>query len=219
MLEFNNVSRTFRGPEGTVSAVKDASFTVSPGELVVVQGASGSGKTTLLLMSGGLLKPSSGTVIVDGQNPYDLNPNRRSRMRAEKIGFVFQQFYLIPYLNVKDNILAPAGAASAGSDIKARASELISRFKLEHRARHMPSQLSTGERQRTALARALLNRPGIILADEPTGNLDEENAGIVLKYLSSCVDEGGAVLLVSHDVRTSKYATHVLSMDGGQIVG
>lgn len=218
MLEFNNVSRTFRGPEGVVSAVEKASFTVKAGELVVVQGASGSGKTTLLLMSGGLLKPSSGNVLIDEQNPYELNPNRRSRLRAEKIGFVFQQFYLIPYLNVRDNILAPAGAANTRTDIKSRAAELIQRFKLEHRARHMPSQLSTGERQRTALARALLNQPSIILADEPTGNLDEKNAEIVLSYLTASVKEGGAVLLVSHDARTTEYATRVLSMDGGRIV-
>ena len=218
MLSVRNVSKSYPRRRGSVRALDDVSLDVGAGELVVVHGPSGCGKTTLLLAAGGLLAPDAGQVNVDGQSPYQLGPDARAAFRATTIGFVFQQFYLIPYLNVRDNILAPAGAANIRTDIKSRAAELIQRFKLEHRARHMPSQLSTGERQRTALARALLNQPSIILADEPTGNLDEKNAEIVLSYLTASVKEGGAVLLVSHDARTTEYATRVLSMDGGRIV-
>lgn len=217
MLKFNNVTRLFQGPEGDVRAVQSVSFAVVPGELVAVQGPSGSGKTTLLLMAGGLLRPSEGNISVDGQNPYSLSANRRSMLRAEKIGFVFQQFHLIPYLTVQDNILAPSGACPR-PDARARVTDLMRHFKLEHRVNHVPSQLSTGERQRTALARALLNRPGILLADEPTGNLDDKNAEIVLNHLHEFAVDGGAVLLVSHDVRVAKCASRTLLMEEGRMV-
>ena len=169
-------------------------------------------------MAGALLKPTEGTVSVGGQNPYTLSPNQRSTLRAKQIGFVFQQFHLIPYLTVRSNILSPAGA-SHQTDARSRADELIRRFGLEHRIKHVPAELSTGERQRTALARALLNRPGIILADEPTGNLDEKNAEIVLKYLSEFTNNGGAVLLVTHDARAAAYAHRSMQMRDGCITG
>jgi ABC-type lipoprotein export system ATPase subunit len=167
-------------------------------------------------MAGGLLKPSGGAVLLDGQDPYALRPNQRSALRAEKIGFVFQQFHLIPYLTVLDNILSPSGAHRQ-PDARVRAAELIEHFKLEHRIKHVPAQLSTGERQRTALARALLNRPRIILADEPTGNLDETNAEIVLNYLTEFVKNGGAVLLATHDIRISTFANRILHMEAGRL--
>lgn len=217
MLTFEKVTKVFRGPEGDVCAVKNISLSVNQGELVAVQGSSGSGKTTLLLMAGGLLKPSEGTLSVAGQDPYALTPDQRSALRARKIGFVFQQFHLIPYLTVRDNVLSPSGAHHL-ADAKQRAAELIQHFKLEHRLEHVPAQLSTGERQRTALARALLNRPDIILADEPTGNLDEKNAEIVLKYLREFAGDGGAVLLVTHDVRMTTFANRILHMEAGEIV-
>jgi putative ABC transport system ATP-binding protein len=217
MLKFNNVTRLFQGPEGAIRAVQKASFTVVPRELVAVQGPSGSGKTTLLLMAGGLLRPSEGTILVDGQDPYSLAAKQRSTLRAEKIGFVFQQFHLIPYLTVQDNILAPSGACPR-LDARTRVMDLMCHFKLEHRINHVPAQLSTGERQRTALARALLNRPGILLADEPTGNLDDRSAEIVLNHLHEFAADGGAVLLVSHDMRVAKYASRTLLMEEGRMV-
>ena len=217
MLKFNNVTRIFQGPQGDVRAVRNASFAVVPGELVAVQGPSGSGKTTLLLMAGGLLRPSQGNILLDGQDPYSLSANRRSVLRAEKIGFVFQQFHLIPYLTVQDNILAPSGAFPR-PDARTRVMDLVRHFKLEHRINHVPAQLSTGERQRTALARALLNRPGMLLADEPTGNLDDKNAETVLSYLHEFAADGGAVLLVSHDMRVAKYASRTLLMEEGRML-
>lgn len=217
MIEFKKVTRSFQCPKDRVQALKDISFSVSPGELVVVQGPSGCGKTTLLLTAAGLLKPDTGEVLINGQNPYRMSPNQRSVLRAEKIGFVFQQFHLVPYLSVLDNVLAPS-VAKPQPNSPERAQQLIQHFKIEDRINHTPSQLSTGERQRTALGRALLNSPEFILADEPTGNLDEENGKIVLGFLSEFVSNGGAVLLVTHDTGISKFAHRSLRLSQGEII-
>ncbi len=217
MLEFDNVSRWFDTTQGQVTALKEVSFSVQPGELLAVRGPSGCGKTTLLLTAGGLLRPSAGKITVAGQDPYKLDPEKRSELRAGMIGFVFQQFNLIPYLTVRQNIMA-ASLAMPGKKAAERAGSLIERFGLGGRADHVPAQLSTGERQRTALARALLNEPKVILADEPTGNLDEDNAQTVFGYLSQYVSDGGCVLLVTHDARAAAHATRTIQMSSGQIV-
>lgn len=214
-LELRDVSKTFRGPRGDVPAVARASFAIAPGEVVAVRGPSGCGKSTLLLMAGTLLRPDSGDVQIDGASAGVLDSAGLTRLRAQKIGFVFQQFHLIPYLTVLENILAP-GVACPGHDTRARAAELLGRFGLEKRADHVPAQLSTGERQRTAMARALLNRPGLILADEPTGNLDEENGRRVLEYLAEFARQGGSVLLVTHDAGVT-IATRTLRMSEGRL--
>lgn len=217
MLKFKNITKWFDGPDGKVTALDEVCLSISPGEFLAVRGPSGCGKTTLLLTAGGLLRPSAGQVSLDGQDPYMLSSEMRSRMRASMIGFVFQQFHLIPYLTVRQNIMAPSLALPSKEAVQ-RTQELVSSFGLDDRAGHVPSQLSTGQRQRTALARALLNKPKIILADEPTGNLDEENADIVFDYLSKYVSEGGCVLLVTHDVRAAAHATKILQMSQGSIV-
>jgi ABC-type lipoprotein export system ATPase subunit len=217
MLEFKNVSRWFNGTQGKVTALNEVSLSVQPGELLAVRGPSGCGKTTLLLIAGGLLSPSSGQIGLDGQDPYELSPEKRNGLRARTIGFVFQQFHLIPYLTVRQNIQV-ASLAVPANEAAERTQELISHFGLDDRAGHVPAQLSTGERQRTALARALLNRPKVILADEPTGNLDEDNARIVLGYLSQYVNDGGCVLLVTHDVRAAEHATRTLQMSKGRLI-
>lgn len=217
MLEFKNISKWFNGTQGKVTALKDVSFSVRPGELLAIRGPSGCGKTTLLLTAGGLLRPSDGQMSLDGQDPYALSPEKRSKLRASTIGFVFQQFHLIPYLTVRQNIMT-ASLAVPLKEATERAQQLISRFGLDDRADHVPSKLSTGERQRTALARALLNEPKLMLADEPTGNLDEDNAQTVLGYLSQYVSDGGCVLLVTHDARAAAHATRSLQMKQGQLV-
>jgi len=217
MLEFKNVSKWFNGAQGKVTALKDISFSVRPGELLAVRGPSGCGKTTLLLTAGGLLRPSDGNMLIDGQDPYALNPEMRSRLRARTIGFVFQQFHLIPYLTVRQNIMT-ASLAAPLKEASERTQKLISHFGLDDRADHVPARLSTGERQRTALARALLNQPKVIMADEPTGNLDEDNAQTVFGYLSQYVGDGGCVLLVTHDDRAAAHATRTLRMSQGQLV-
>ncbi|UCC98005.1 MAG: ATP-binding cassette domain-containing protein, partial [Phycisphaerales bacterium] len=147
---------------------------------------------------------------------YTLGPEQRCRLRARTIGFVFQQFNLIPYLSVRQNILA-ASLALPSEEASERANRLVSHFGLEDRASHVPAQLSTGERQRTALARALMNEPKVILADEPTGNLDEDNAQTVFGYLSRYVNDGGCVLLVTHDARAATHATRSVQMARGSV--
>ena len=217
MLESIKIGMSFDGAEGRVDALSGVSFLLEPGELLAVRGPSGCGKTTLLLIAGGLLSPSSGHMLLDRRDPYELSPERRSGLRAQTIGFVFQQFHLIPYLTVRQNVQVASLAAGADGAAE-RTQELISHFGLDDRADHVPAKLSTGERQRTALARALLNRPKVILADEPTGNLDENNAQTVLGYLGQYVSDGGCVLLVTHDDRAAKHATRTLQMSKGRLI-
>jgi len=216
MLELRQVSKVYPHQDGAVAALQEVSLDVAAGEFVAVRGPSGSGKTTLLLACGALLCPDSGEVRLDGQDPYAVTPNQRALLRARKLGFVFQQFHLVPYLTVRENVLAPSLAAPSGA-AAGRAESLLARFGLLERAGHRPADLSTGERQRVALARALLNEPGLILADEPTGNLDEANAGIVLGHLVAFADAGGAVLLVTHSAEAAQWAQRMVHLEGGNL--
>ncbi len=211
-----NITKLYRGPNGAVRALEGVSLAVRAGEFVSVQGPSGCGKSTLLLAGGGLLACDEGRVLIDGQDPYAMSPNDRARYRARKVGFVFQQFHLVPYLSALDNVLAPT-LAMASADARRRADELIEHFGLSHRMHHTPEELSTGERQRTALARALLHRPGLLLADEPTGNLDGDSARAVLAYLAEFAADGGAVLLVTHDERAAGYAHRIVRLEAGRL--
>ena len=218
VLKISNVSKSYVTKKRTIKALDSASLNLLKGEFVVVRGPSGCGKSTLLLTAGTLLKPDMGDVFIDGNKVYDLNGNARARFRAEHIGFVFQQFHLVPYLTVMDNVLA-ASVAMKSNNLRERATELIEKFGMTERADHVPAELSTGERQRVALARALLNRPKLLLADEPTGNLDSNNAHDVLAYFAEFAKNGGTVLLVTHDERATEYADRCLHMSEGQIVG
>jgi putative ABC transport system ATP-binding protein len=202
-----------------VRAVDGVSFEIARGELVSVTGQSGCGKTTLMLMAGGLMNPDEGEVVLGNHDLYGLSPEMRDRERAVKIGFVFQQFYLVPYMNVIENVLIPTiGSIKYQDSQYDRAEELLARFNLKGRITHKPGELSTGERQRVALARALINRPSILFADEPTGNLDDDNAEVVLKYIADFADEGGAVLLVTHDKRISRQAHRTFRMADGKFL-
>jgi putative ABC transport system ATP-binding protein len=211
-------SKSYTGANGKVDAVCDISLALAPKEFVSLQGPSGCGKTTLLLCAGGLLAPDSGKVFIDQQDVYAMHAEKRASFRAKTLGFVFQQFYLIPYLSVFDNVCAPslALAAAQRKNVRQKAESLIETFKLTHRINHVPAELSTGERQRTALARALLNEPSMILADEPTGNLDSDNAEIVLEHLRDFAASGGAVLLATHDARVARYADRSIRMGRGE---
>ena len=212
LLELAQITKTYRaGQPGEVRALPGFSLSLAAGEFVAVQGPSGCGKTTLLLIAGGLLAPTEGRVLLNRQDPYALSADQRAGFRAAHLGFVFQQFHLVPYLSVLDNVLAPALAASV-PDARDRAEALVAHFGLHSRRLHVPGELSTGERQRTALARALLNRPKLLLADEPTGNLDRENAGIVLDHLVEFARTGGAVLLVSHEEQAIKHADRIVHL-------
>jgi putative ABC transport system ATP-binding protein len=217
ILSIENIIKRFKSPEGTITVLKSIDLKVMSGEITVLNGPSGSGKTTLLLCAGGLLAPDSGEVKLENVSLYNLDINSRTRLRAEKIGFVFQQFHLVPYLSVYDNIRLPELSDMSGKRSRT-VDDLLEEFGLTGRKRHLPYALSTGERQRTALARALYNEPSIICADEPTGNLDDKNAEIVLKHLRSFAENSGCVLLVTHDNRAGAYADRVYRIESGEII-
>lgn len=215
MIELQQVSKTHAGKNRTIHALNSVDFKIAAGEFVVVRGPSGSGKTTFLLTVGGMLRPTSGTVQVDDVDVYRLSVRDRARFRAEKIGFVFQMFHLVTYLSVLENVLLASGVC-AHDDAKREALDWLERFGLTERLGHTPAALSAGERQRTALARAMLNRPKVILADEPTGNLDPENASQVLKILEEYHRSGGTVVMVTHGEAADRHASRVVELrDGG----
>lgn len=216
-MRLDGVAKTYSNNKLEVKAIGGVSLAIEANEAVAIQGPSGCGKTTLLLMCGALLRPTGGAVLVAGVDPYGLSPNERSVFRAQNIGFVFQQFHLVPYLDVLQNVLT-ANVPNRQPDSKLRAEELIEHFGLSLRIHHVPAELSVGERQRVALARALFNKPKLVLADEPTGNLDPENAITVLDALREYADEGGAVLMVTHDPNAAKRAHRIVVMDRGQVV-
>jgi ABC-type lipoprotein export system ATPase subunit len=217
LLELSHVTKVYSRGARTVRALDDLSLRIDAGEFVSLVGPSGCGKTTLLKVAGGLLRPDAGAVTVAGVEPYNLPVEARSRFRGQNIGFVFQQFHLVPYLSVRENILSPV-LAWWRSDVHERADELIARFGLSNRKHHRPGELSTGERQRTALARALLHRPKLLLADEPTGNLDPDNGRLVLDTLRACAQEGAAVLLVTHDALAAEQADRIVPLAQGRTV-
>lgn len=214
-LKLQNIHKSFKAPGGgTVEAVAGASLAVNPGDFCAIYGPSGSGKTTLLVMAGALLSPDGGEVSICGRNPYALGSDSRSKLRATSVGFVFQQFHLMPYLNVLENTLAPtlAGAIEGAEE---RARELLVRFRLAHRMQHISGALSVGEQRRVALARALMRTPPILIADEPTGNLDPENATSILSYLSEFAANGGTVLMATHDPSALQAANKRVEMREG----
>jgi putative ABC transport system ATP-binding protein len=218
MVRFENVTTLHRTRHGEVRSLDRLNLEVRAGEFVVLRGPSGCGKTTLLLTAGGMLRPTSGQVSLQGRDLYALSPRERNRLREQVIGFVFQLFHLLPYLNVHENILLAASPKGSGTTaVRARARDLLKHLGLESREHHRPAALSTGERQRTAIARALLNLPQLILADEPTGNLDPQNAGEVLSQLKGFHAAGGTILLVTHGVSADVHADRVLEMRAGAV--
>ena len=210
--------KTFAGPKGSsVTAVNDMSLEIASGEFVALGGSSGCGKSTILLIAGGLLRPDQGELEIMGTRPYEVDSTRRASIRSQYIGFVFQQFHLVPYLDALDNVLAPTLARSL-PDAEDKAMALLENFGLTERRHHVPSALSVGEQQRVALARALLLEPKLLLADEPTGNLDPENTDSILDHLVAFAKEGGAVLMVTHDDRAASQASRSIRMEKGSIV-
>ncbi|NOY60872.1 MAG: ABC transporter ATP-binding protein [Calditrichaeota bacterium] len=212
MIDLQNVGKIYHANGKKVAALDDLSLRIEKGEFVVIRGPSGSGKTTLLLTIGAMLKPDSGEVAVAGENIYSLKGGERAKFRAANIGFVFQMFHLLPYLTVWENIMVPAL-----ENQKSEAHEILEDLGLAERAHHKPFALSAGERQRTAVARALINHPKVILADEPTGNLDPENASDVIEHLAGFHAQGGTVVVVTHSEQADVYATRIIRMRKGKI--
>lgn len=217
MVILENVVKTYKGPAGPVRALDGISMHVESGEFVVVRGPSGSGKTTLLLIIAGMLRPSEGSVRFNGKDLNQMKGLERERFRAAGVGFVFQMFHLIPYLSVFENVLLAARTEDR-ADAEKRAGELLNGLEMQERIHHRPAELSAGERQRTAIARALLNDPMLLLADEPTGNLDSENAGAVLSYLSEVHEQGRTVILATHESEIEQSAHRVIRLEKGKLI-
>jgi putative ABC transport system ATP-binding protein len=212
LVQVEEISKTYGG----LRALDGVTFDVRAGEWIAIMGPSGSGKTTLINILGGLDRPTSGRAIVDGVNVGDLGERELTRYRAEKIGFVFQGFYLVPYLSAVENVMLAQYFHSTADE--AEAAEALVRVGLGDRLEHLPSQLSGGEQQRVALARALINHPKLILADEPTGNLDEANEQIVLDLLRELHRSGHTILLVTHSPEIGRMADRRIELAHGRLM-
>ena len=217
MISCQSVSKVYPSQSGDVRSLDQFDLEISKGEFLVVRGGSGSGKTTLLLALGGMLRPSSGMIKLKDRDLYGISNAERAQLRSRSIGFVFQMFHLIPYLNVLDNILL-AHPGKQDKAIHDRGRALMSDLGIEHRLSHRPGELSAGERQRAAIGRALLNEPELILADEPTGNLDPDNTAEVFNHLSQFHRAGGTVVVVTHGQAANIFADRVIHLDKGRLV-
>ena len=218
-IEAVDLRKTYRVGKVDVPALRGISFHVEKGEFVSVVGPSGSGKSTLFYLLGGLTRADSGRVVVDGDDFAKLSDAERTRMRKRKIGFVFQKFNLLPTLDARSNIAIAQDIAGRKNGDSAYFNKISDLLGLTKRLHHRPSELSGGEQQRVALARALINQPAIVLADEPTGNLDSKNSGIVLGMLRQTNrDLGQTVLMITHNPEAASYADRIIHMRDGQIV-
>ena len=217
-IQVDNLRRQYGQGEAQVVALNDVSLTIDQGAFVAVMGSSGSGKSTLLHLLGGVDKPDAGRVIIDGTDLYALSETELTVFRRRRIGLIYQFFNLVPELTVEENILLPQlldGKAGDQQQLK----ELLAATGLSDRRRHLPSQLSGGQQQRVAIARALVNRPALVLADEPTGNLDTRNGHEVMQLLRLANrDMGQTLVLITHDERIARQANRVLTIEDGRIV-
>ena len=218
VLQLTGVGKTYCRGDEQVQVLRDFDFVLAAGEFVVVTGPSGAGKSTLLHIAGGLDAPDSGTVAVAGHDVWSMSTGARAAFRRRNLGFVFQFFNLVPMLSAVENVSLPLvldGISARSAD--ARAQELLERVGLGDRARHRPAELSGGQMQRVAVARALVTRPSIILADEPTGNLDSHSSVEVLDLIRSLsVEDGAAVVMVTHDQGAARYGTRELHLVDGR---
>ena len=219
MLKLETVSKSYNHRAGRVAALDGVTLDIDRGDFVSVVGPSGSGKSTLLLVLGGMLSPTEGRVVLEGQSIYDLRPDDRARLRKQKIGFVFQMFNLVPYLSAIENVQVPLFLAGLDQGRhQDRAAALLQRVGLGDRLDHKPSELSVGQLQRVALARTLANDPPVILADEPTGNLDPGTGRQMLAFLREVNDEGRTVVMVTHDPLAAAHAKRTLTLESGKIL-
>ena len=218
MLEVKNVSKVYGGGAAKVVALSDVSLRVNDGDFIAVMGPSGSGKSTLLNIIGGLDYPSSGEVILDGKRIDNLDENALVVVRRGKVAYVFQQYHLLPSLTALENVLLPLIFCGANGGVE-KAMDILRRVGLEKRAGHKPSELSGGEQQRVAIARALVNEPSLILADEPTGNMDRKTGGEILGLFEQLNREGHSIIMVTHDREIARQAKEIVVLQDGQIVG
>ncbi len=213
IIQMEEVTRTFPGP---VVALDRVTLAVQPGEWISVMGASGSGKTTLLNLVGCLDRPTEGRIAIDGTEVRRLTEVQLTELRREKVGLIFQQFHLVPYLTAVENVMLAQYFHSLADEAEAR--EALGRVGLADRLHHLPSQLSGGEQQRVCIARALINQPKILLADEPTGNLDEKNELAVMEIFQRLHQDGHTIVMVTHDPHVGMLADRRIELEHGRIV-
>jgi len=223
LLKASGLKRTFREGGRDLHVLRGVDMSVRRGEMLAILGASGSGKSTLLHLLGGFDRPTAGSVTYDGRDIYAQPMKELDRYRNRKVGFVFQFYHLLPELSAVENVMiaamiAPAPGSLSRSQRKARAMELLQRVGLGERLTHRPAKLSGGERQRVAIARALMNRPDLLLADEPTGNLDRATGASILALLTDLHREGQTLVIVTHDEHVAERADRVLRLDDGRLV-
>jgi ABC-type lipoprotein export system ATPase subunit len=220
MIKVKDLCKSFQRPgEDVLHVLRNVDFNVDAGEFVAIVGASGSGKTTLMNIIGLLDRADSGSYELQGRSVSDLSPDQRALVRNETIGFVFQQFHLLARTTATENVELPLLYSSrSDSDISKKAREALCRVGLEERLTHYPSELSGGQQQRVAIARALVNDPGVILADEPTGNLDRQSGMQIMELLGELNRNGSTILLITHDENVASAASRVVRIDNGELV-
>ena len=218
-IEIKNVGKVFRTDSVQTLALNNVSLRVADGEFVAVMGPSGCGKSTLLNILGLLDNPTTGEYFLDGKEVAHLKESQRTEYRKGRIGFVFQSFNLSEGMNIRDNIMLPLNSMGLSKEEKdRRVEEVMRRMGISHRSRHLPSQLSGGQQQRAAIARAIVAKPGLILADEPTGNLDSKNGAEVIELLSELHREGSTIIMVTHSQKDAAAADYIINLFDGQIV-
>ena len=216
ILKVENLVKTYGKGETKINAVDDISFTINKGEFVAIVGASGSGKSTLLHLIGGVDRPTSGKVYIDGKDIYALNNDNLAIFRRRQIGLIYQFYNLIPILNVEENITLPCDLDGCEID-KKRLQEMLKTLGLENRRTHLPSQLSGGQQQRVSIGRAMINNPAIMLADEPTGNLDSKNTQIILDIFKKLKEKKKTIIVITHDKHVANTADRIVYMKDGKI--
>lgn len=218
ILKVENLTKTYGSGENLVHAVDDVSFPVEKGEFVAIVGASGSGKSTLLHLIGGVDRPTSGKIFVDGNDISKMNDDKLAVFRRRQVGIVYQFYNLIPILTVEENITLPCDLDGRGVD-RERLEMILDSFGLRARRKHLPNQLSGGQQQRTSIARALINNPSLVLADEPTGNLDSKSSEEVMSMLKMCNQNyGQTVIMITHNLDIAKQADRIITISDGKIV-
>lgn len=218
ILKVENLTKTYGSGENLVHAVDDVSFSVEKGEFVAIVGASGSGKSTLLHLIGGVDRPTSGKIFVDGNDISKMNDDKLAVFRRRQVGIVYQFYNLIPILTVEENITLPCDLDGGGVD-RERLEMILDSFGLRARRKHLPNQLSGGQQQRTSIARALINNPSLVLADEPTGNLDSKSSEEVMSMLKMCNQSyGQTVIMITHNLDIAKQADRIITISDGKIV-
>ena len=218
ILKVENLTKTYGSGENLVHAVDDVSFSVEKGEFVAIVGASGSGKSTLLHLIGGVDRPTSGKIFVDGYDISKMNDDKLAVFRRRQVGIVYQFYNLIPILTVEENITLPCDLDGRGVD-RERLEMILDSFGLRARRKHLPNQLSGGQQQRTSIARALINNPSLVLADEPTGNLDSKSSEEVMSMLKMCNQSyGQTVIMITHNLDIAKQADRIITISDGKIV-